>query len=103
MTKKYRVLLLLFCVLILNACGQGTENQEASALVLPEESGEADMRPAEHGLTDGMNTLEEEQEELIRQYMERYYRTLSALEHQNLRLIRHFPYKNFRQVFQPSE
>ncbi len=29
--KKYRVLLLLFCVLILNACGQGTENQEVSA------------------------------------------------------------------------
>lgn len=33
MTKKYRVLLLLFCVLILNACGQGTENQGVSALV----------------------------------------------------------------------
>lgn len=84
MTKKYRVLLLLFCVLILNACGQGTENQKVSALVGPEESSEADRIPADNRIIYEMNTLEEEQEELIRQYMERYYRSLSALETETL-------------------
>ncbi len=80
MTKKYRVLLFLFCVLLLNACGYGTENQEVSTLVRPEESSETDRTSADNRITYEMNTLEEEQEELVRQYMECYYRSLSALE-----------------------
>ena len=65
MTKKYRVLLFLFCVLLLNACGYGTENQEVSTLVRPEESSETDRTSADNRITYEMNTLEEEQEELV--------------------------------------